>query len=163
MLRGTGKQFLGAVANVCAYYGVGLPMAYLVCFKLHFGVDGLMMGIASGSLVQTMVLLTLIFAFQDYLYSSHLVRKEEAFQPLSMDESTHNSSTSDGDRAYAEVEMGHRTLNGAGGTEKSVYSKLHGAHGAHASHGRHSDVSVDVTVDDSDSDQTGHEGNDYSV
>jgi hypothetical protein len=149
------------VANVCAYYGVGLPMAYLVCFKLHFGVDGLMMGIASGSLVQVMVLLTLIFAFQDYLYSSHLVHKEEAFQPLSMDESTHNSSTSEGDRAYAEVEMGtHVSRNGEGGAEKSVYSKLHGAQ---VSHGRHSDVSVDVTVDDSDSDQAGHEGNDYSV
>jgi hypothetical protein len=45
-------------------YGVGLRMAYLVCFRLHFGVDGLMMGIASGSLVQVIVLMTLIFVFQ---------------------------------------------------------------------------------------------------
>ncbi len=64
VLRGTGKQFLGTVANVCAYNGVGLRMAYLVCFRLHFGVDGLMMGIASGSLVQLIVLLTLIFDLQ---------------------------------------------------------------------------------------------------
>lgn len=91
VLRGAGKQFVGAIANVIAFYGVGLPLAYAICFRLRRGVDGLIIGIAGGSLVQVTVLLVLIVCFQDYLYSSNIVHKDAVFSPLRMDESVHSN------------------------------------------------------------------------
>ena len=52
VLRGAGKQYIGAVAILLAFYGVGLPMAYMLCFKAGCGVNGLLMGIATGSLTR---------------------------------------------------------------------------------------------------------------
>jgi MATE family multidrug resistance protein len=145
VLRGAGKQYVGAGANVFAYYAVGLPMAYLVCFRLHHGVDGLMMGIASGSLVQVFALFTMIFCFEDYLYGGAVVRKQGGFLPVSLDESAHSLN--------GEVEMQERDSSKEGnGSQKSVYSSLHFRHT--------NNVSVDVTVDDSDSEDRKH---DYSV
>lgn len=41
ILRGVGKQSLGASTNLIAYYGIGMPTAVLLTFKLNFGVYGL--------------------------------------------------------------------------------------------------------------------------
>lgn len=73
VLRGAGKQYIGAVANVIAFYGVGLPMAYMLCFKAGFGVNGLLMGIATGSLIQVSVLLIMIFGFEHYLFDTSVI------------------------------------------------------------------------------------------
>jgi MATE family multidrug resistance protein len=70
VLRGAGKQGIGAVANIFAFYVIGLPMAWVLCFKAGFGVNGLMMGIAFGTVFQVIVLLTIIFGFENYLYST---------------------------------------------------------------------------------------------
>lgn len=70
MLRGAGKQFIGAVANVIAFYVIGLPMAWFLCFNCGFRVKGLMMGIAFGTFFQVVVLLVLILGFEEYVYSA---------------------------------------------------------------------------------------------
>jgi MATE family multidrug resistance protein len=72
VLRGAGKQGIGAVANIFAFYVIGLPMAWVLCFQAGFGVNGLMMGIAFGTVFQVIVLVTIIFAFENYLYSSNI-------------------------------------------------------------------------------------------
>lgn len=165
VLRGAGKQYVGAAANVFAYYAVGLPMAYLICFRLHHGVDGLMMGIATGSLVQVLALFTMIFCFEKYLYSGAVVRKEAGFAPLAMDESVHNSNSSSNNSSSADdgIELGKPRRGGdrddardTGG--KSVYSTLHYSSTSTST----SQVSVDVTVDESSSEGE-HQGNDYSL
>mmetsp|Transcript_13335 Transcript_13335/g.12084 ORF Transcript_13335/g.12084 Transcript_13335/m.12084 type:complete len:562 (+) Transcript_13335:43-1728(+) len=69
-LRGTGKQFIGAVTNVFAFYCVGLPLAWVVCFRLGFGLNGLMMGISLGTTVQIIALLTLIYCYENYIFTS---------------------------------------------------------------------------------------------
>ena len=69
LLRGAGKQFIGAIANIVAFYAIGLPAAWLFCFTLHYGVNGLMVGIAFGSSFQVVVLLLLIFRFESYVYT----------------------------------------------------------------------------------------------
>jgi MATE family multidrug resistance protein len=70
ILRGTGKQFIGAVINVVAYYGVGLPLAYLLCFHWHYGLNGLLLGITTGgSLLQCIVLVACIYNFERFMYS----------------------------------------------------------------------------------------------
>ena len=68
ILRGAGKQLVGSVANVVAYYAIGLPMAWYLCFNCGLGVKGLMIGVVSGTLFQDAVMLILVFGFEDYVY-----------------------------------------------------------------------------------------------
>lgn len=72
VLRGAGKQFIGAVGNVIAFYAIGLPMAWVLCFRAGYGVNGLMMGIAFGTVFQVAVLLVLILRCEAYIYSSNI-------------------------------------------------------------------------------------------
>lgn len=81
VLRGAGKQFIGAVANIIAFYGIGLPMAWFMCFTLQLGVNGLMLGISCGTVFQVIVLLFLIFIKEDYIYSADVTRRD-GFQKL---------------------------------------------------------------------------------
>jgi MATE family multidrug resistance protein len=81
VLRGTGKQFIGAVANVFAFYVIGLPMSWLFCFSLGLSVNGLMLGIAVGTIFQLGVLVTLIYFYEDYIYSTD-IKRGEGFQAL---------------------------------------------------------------------------------
>jgi hypothetical protein len=69
VLRGAGKQFIGAVANIVAFYAIGLPMAWFFCFNCNYGVKGLMSGIACGTLFQVIVLVFLIIGCEGYIYS----------------------------------------------------------------------------------------------
>lgn len=41
MLRGTGKQKLGAIANAVGYYAVGLPIGLSLMFAAKMGVLGM--------------------------------------------------------------------------------------------------------------------------
>lgn len=70
ILRGTGKQNVGAVTNVIAYYLFGLPGAWLLCFNAHWGVRGLMMGLSAGTLAQVLSLSTMIFCFKSYIFTA---------------------------------------------------------------------------------------------
>ncbi len=84
VLRGAGKQFIGAVANLIAFYGIGLPMAWFFCFTLHLGVNGLMLGISCGTIFQVAVLVTMILFFESYVYSSDLSveKRVDGFEPV---------------------------------------------------------------------------------
>ena len=57
VLRGCGKQSIGAIINVIAFYLIGIPLAYLLAFKMDIGVGGLIKGISFASLFQCCVLL----------------------------------------------------------------------------------------------------------
>ncbi|CAM9560169.1 unnamed protein product, partial [Ectocarpus fasciculatus] len=57
ILRGSGKQKLGAYANVACYYSVGIPLAYVLCFWIKLEVTGLFLGIAAGSTIQCSIIL----------------------------------------------------------------------------------------------------------
>jgi Na+-driven multidrug efflux pump len=68
ILRGAGKQHIGAITNVIAFYALGLPCAWLMCFELGFGVHGLMIGILLGSSFQTAVLLYFVLFRDAYVF-----------------------------------------------------------------------------------------------
>lgn len=72
VLRGTGKQNVGAVTNVISYYCFGLPLAWLLCFNANWGVAGLMMGLSLGTLTQVVSLSSMVFFFQNYIFTSAL-------------------------------------------------------------------------------------------
>ena len=153
VLRGTGKQFIGAVANVIAYYGAGLPMAYALCFRLNRGVDGLIMGIACGSLVQVTVLFVLIFGFESYLFDSAVLHTHTTggFKPVSLDESTHDTTLHDstGDIEMIVPSSAAATAGGGSNGHAVVLNHLHITHN-HNSNSSSNSYSgrIDVRIDD---------------
>ena len=77
ILRGVGRQNIGAWVNIILYYSVGLPVAYALCFYTSFQVRGLMIGIAFAVFLQTIVFCTLIFCYQDYVFQSIVQHHQE--------------------------------------------------------------------------------------
>ncbi|PON50279.1 Multi antimicrobial extrusion protein [Trema orientale] len=55
--RGSGWQRLGAYVNLVAFYLVGIPLAVVLCFVLHFRGVGLWIGILAGSTTQLLLFL----------------------------------------------------------------------------------------------------------
>lgn len=52
ILRGAGRQELGALLNLASYWGLGLPAAYLLSSKAGWGLQGLWAGLALCTSVQ---------------------------------------------------------------------------------------------------------------
>lgn len=47
-LRGLGETRAPAVAHFCGYWLIGLPLGYILCFPLRWGVTGIWVGICAG-------------------------------------------------------------------------------------------------------------------
>lgn len=60
VLRGSGRQMLGAVCNFWGYFIVGLPLCAFLAFKADMGIHGLWWGIIAGACVQAVVLLSML-------------------------------------------------------------------------------------------------------
>lgn len=56
VLRGAGRQGIGAATSWCSYWIIGLPLAYLLAFKAQLGVLGLRLSLAVAVAVQALVL-----------------------------------------------------------------------------------------------------------
>jgi len=48
LMRGMGRPEAGAVVNLIGFYGIGLPLAWVLAFPLDFGIVGLWWGLAAG-------------------------------------------------------------------------------------------------------------------
>ncbi|KAL9658889.1 hypothetical protein QQ045_018637 [Rhodiola kirilowii] len=57
IVRGCGKQKIGAFCNLAAYYFVGLPSAVILAFILHTGAKGLWLGLVIATFAQALCLL----------------------------------------------------------------------------------------------------------
>lgn len=55
ILRGSGRQILGAKLNFLAYYAIGLPIGVVLASKFNLGVIGLWIGMTVGLTVTTIV------------------------------------------------------------------------------------------------------------
>ena len=64
ILRGAGKTHLAGASNVAGYYAVGLPLAYLYCFKLGLGLFGLWAGLISGSAILLLLQSSFVFSIR---------------------------------------------------------------------------------------------------
>ncbi|KAJ4798245.1 Protein DETOXIFICATION [Rhynchospora pubera] len=58
--RGCGWQNICSIINLAAYYLVGIPSAVFLAFSLHFGGQGLWMGIICAMVVQLIILVWII-------------------------------------------------------------------------------------------------------
>ncbi|KAK1363637.1 Protein DETOXIFICATION [Heracleum sosnowskyi] len=63
--RGTGWQHLGAYVNLAAYYLGGIPIACMLAFVFHWRGKGLWIGLTTGSVLQTCMLMLITF-FTDW-------------------------------------------------------------------------------------------------
>ena len=104
VLRGAGKQDIGAVVNIFTYYTVGLPAAWYLCFHSVLGVRGLMCGISVAVVIQNIVFLSYIFGYQDSLFVSLTDETDgEVFSSMMKDENdrekndTNTNSDNDSD------------------------------------------------------------------
>ena len=75
VLRGAGKQTLGAAVNLGAYYLIALPVAYYLCFSLDYEVLGLMIGVCVGVFVQTSTLCCVIVCKGSYVFEGLAIHK----------------------------------------------------------------------------------------
>ena len=51
VLRGSGRQYIGAIMNFIGYYIIGLPLGITLAIKVKWGVLGLWIGMATGNIV----------------------------------------------------------------------------------------------------------------
>lgn len=51
-LRGSGRQYIGAIVNFMAYYVIGLPLGVVFCYKVNLGLFGIWIGMMVGNLTQ---------------------------------------------------------------------------------------------------------------
>lgn len=68
VLRGAGKQDLGAAVNIGAYYLLALPIAWYLCFIRGYEVLGLMIGVCVGVFTQTATLCCFIVCRASYIF-----------------------------------------------------------------------------------------------
>lgn len=61
VLRGSGRQMLGAGINVIGYWVIGVPLAAYLAFRGGLGLQGFWVGVTCGAFVQAVVLLTVLF------------------------------------------------------------------------------------------------------
>ncbi|KAK1785988.1 hypothetical protein P4O66_017741, partial [Electrophorus voltai] len=60
IVRGLGKQKLGAIANLCGYYGVGFPIGVSLMFAAKLGIFGLWIGLLICVLLQSAFFIVLL-------------------------------------------------------------------------------------------------------
>ncbi|TKW38658.1 hypothetical protein SEVIR_1G129932v4 [Setaria viridis] len=82
VVRGCGRQKLGAVINLVAYYVAGIPAAFFFAFVCHLGGMGLWFGLLCGLVVQMLLLLSIsictnwngeVLRAKDGVFSSNLL------------------------------------------------------------------------------------------
>jgi MATE family multidrug resistance protein len=60
VLRGAGRQALGAGVNFLGYWVVGVPLAAALAFTAGLGVQGFWLGVGSGAVLQAVVVMVLV-------------------------------------------------------------------------------------------------------
>lgn len=55
VLRGSGRQIMGAAINIAGYWGVGVPLAVALAFKAGLGVIGFELGIGVAGMLQAII------------------------------------------------------------------------------------------------------------
>ncbi|XP_041789468.1 multidrug and toxin extrusion protein 1-like [Chelmon rostratus] len=60
VLRGAGKQLIGALCNLVGFYFIGFPIGVALMFAAHTGIVGLWTGLTIGVVLQAIVFMTIL-------------------------------------------------------------------------------------------------------
>lgn len=63
VLRGCGRQKIGATINLIMYWGLGLPFSCFLAFRVGMGAMGLWTGLACTASLQALLLSYVVFKF----------------------------------------------------------------------------------------------------
>jgi MATE family multidrug resistance protein len=74
VLRGCGRQNIGAVINLAMYWGLGLPMSCWLAFRMGLGAMGLWTGLACTASLQAVILSWIVFKFD---WNAEVIRAKE--------------------------------------------------------------------------------------
>eukprot|EP01051_Picozoa_sp_SAG22_P011753 SAG22_NODE_1160_length_5317_cov_44.271560_1_plen_180_part_00 len=61
VLAGCGRQTVNARISLAASYAVGLPVSYIFCFQLRWGLQGLWLGLVCSNVFRTVLLVWVTF------------------------------------------------------------------------------------------------------
>eukprot|EP01135_Chromosphaera_perkinsii_P006832 Nk52_evm5s612 gene=Nk52_evmTU5s612 len=78
VLRGCGRQNLGALFNFIGYYVLGMPVAAFLSLKTDLGIFGLWIGLMVGLFVQAAGFLYMILFRTDWKHFSHIAKTRAA-------------------------------------------------------------------------------------
>jgi MATE family multidrug resistance protein len=67
VLRGLGKQYIGAMASFVAYFIIGIPLGYLLAFYFEWELVGLWWGLAVGLVVVSAILMSYLIFRIDWI------------------------------------------------------------------------------------------------
>ena len=56
MLRGAGRQYIGAITKFISYWIIGLPVGITLALKTNWGVVGMWSGLTIGNIAQVDIL-----------------------------------------------------------------------------------------------------------
>ncbi|KAF2093281.1 MATE efflux family protein [Rhizodiscina lignyota] len=88
ILRGAGKTHLSGGSNVVGYYGVGLVLAWALCFKAHLGLFGLWAGLITGSATLLLIQSGWVFSINWEREADSVLARAEERVKIGADERT---------------------------------------------------------------------------
>ena len=65
-LRGIGKQEVGALLNLVSYWGLGMPLAYVLAFKFDMGLQGLWVGLSMCAMINGVAMFLVLRKWIDW-------------------------------------------------------------------------------------------------
>jgi multidrug resistance protein, MATE family len=65
-LRGIGKQEVGALLNLVSYWGLGMPLAYVLAFKFDMGLQGLWVGLSTCAMINGVAMFLVLRKWIDW-------------------------------------------------------------------------------------------------
>ncbi|XP_077338388.1 multidrug and toxin extrusion protein 2-like [Lithobates pipiens] len=109
VLRGTGKQKIGAIATFCSYYLVGIPVGISLMFPAKFGIMGLWSGFLIPMLLQNFIYIPYIFRMNWHKVCEE-ARTRAGVKPMIIPDPT-TSQTDVLKSTFALIEKGGTTMS----------------------------------------------------
>ena len=70
ILRGLGKQHIGAWVNFICFYIIGIPVCYILCFHLEYHINGLVIGMLFANMLQVLFYVMIMILYYHTLFQT---------------------------------------------------------------------------------------------
>ncbi|XP_068590805.1 multidrug and toxin extrusion protein 1-like isoform X1 [Cebidichthys violaceus] len=112
VVRGAGKQLIGALCNLVGYYFIGFPIGVSLMFAANMGIVGLWIGLTVCVVMQSIFFITFLSkldwkkAAEEALVRAGVqITEEKEMVVMENTDSTQNQATAEGGNTYEEVHI----------------------------------------------------------